>query len=106
MNGKPFQFNRRAGVALGLASLILSMTALPALAWSDEGSPDFQPVRSCQVRVVGEGLSHVGCARTQLSPTSPVISERPIAPPGVVRAEKFFLQNWQPAQAVVEVSEK
>lgn len=102
MNSKQFQFNRRGGVALGLAILILSLTILPALAWEDEGGPDFQSVQSCSVGAVGEGLSPLGCGKIQLPHSGRVISERPIAPLGVMRAEALFLRSWQPTQPVVE----
>lgn len=106
MNSKQFQFNQRSVIPVALAVLLLTLTAIPALAWADEGGPDFQPARSCQVKVAGDELSNVDCVKIWLSHPSRVISEGPTAPLGVIRAEEIFLQNWQSVQLIVEADQE
>lgn len=106
MNSKQLKFNYRSVISIVLAGLILTLTAIPALAWEDEGGPNFEPVRSCQIRVMGEGASTVACGRTTVYPSSPVVSSRPIAPMGVIRAEAIFLRGVSFEQLMTGVNPK
>lgn len=99
MNSKQLKFNYRSVISIVLAGLILALTAIPALAWEDEGGPNFEPVRSCQIRVMG-------CGRTTVYPSSPVVSSRPIAPMGVIRAEAIFLRGVSFEQLMTGVNPK
>jgi hypothetical protein len=102
MNSKQFQFNCRSVISAVLAGLLLALTAIPALAWEDMGGPDFRAVRPCQITVRGEEGPIASCGRAVARPSSLVVSDRSIAPMGVIRAEEAFLRGWQSAQLMAK----
>lgn len=101
MKSKNMQFSGRGVISLLIAVWLLAMTAIPALAWFDEGV-DGQPTWSCRAISNGEGLGLISCGQTTQHPTVPVALKRSSISPGVARAEQMFLRNEQPVQLVAE----
>ena len=53
-----------------------------------------------------EGFSTNACSETSSSDSHRIISDQLVAALGVIRAEKLFLQGWQPERLMVEVDQE
>ena len=83
MNGKRIRVKGRRAVALLLALLILSLTAIPALAWEDECCPNFRRSPS-NLAGLDEGNSGF-LYRSKVSPR--IVPETPALRPSLAQAE-------------------
>jgi hypothetical protein len=106
MNSKQFHFNQRGIISVALAILLLALTVVPALAWTDEGGSDFQPVRSCPINPLYVGLSPNSCGVIRMRSSGQIVAEPAIVSPGVVRAEKLFIESWPLEESLVEASKR
>ena len=65
MKGIFVQVNRRSGLAVLLAGVMLAITAVPSLAWEDSGGADFQAARGKSKISVNHGAPEFPLALTR-----------------------------------------
>jgi hypothetical protein len=76
-------------VSFLLALLLLAVTALPALAWFDEGI-EGKPTRLCRVISDNEGPPLILCRQIGQAGSTWASPEQPLLHPAIARAELMF----------------
>jgi len=98
MNGNTVKLSQRSVIALLLAALMVTLVATPALAWFDEGDVNGQAAQPCRV-ILDDAGGHVVYCMKLLPQTRPVVAERPLLHPAIVRAEQMSVPEVQIAEA-------
>ena len=98
MISKTGKFQGRSIISLLLAVLLLTMAAVPALAWFDEGDTNGQPALPCRVISDGQGGSTVHCMKSVHQFPTRVVAEQPLLHPAVARAEQMSVPGVQLAE--------
>ncbi len=101
MSGGYIHLNRWSLLSLLLVLFLLAMTALPALAWFDEGV-DGQRTQPCRVLSNGEGKHLISCGPAMRRVSTLATLERPLIHPAVARAEQMFERYAPLAQVLAE----